>query len=73
MDEIKTFLIKSDRYDLLAILETFLDEIGYDEDDSDYEPPESVNEPIEEYLDAALHEEDIYQVDTDSDGFLSLK
>tara|TARA_R110002012_G_scaffold315859_1_gene530226 strand:- start:101 stop:322 length:222 start_codon:yes stop_codon:yes gene_type:complete len=73
MDEIKTFLIKSDRYDLLAILETFLDEIGYDEDDSDYEPPESVNEPIEEYLDGALHEEDIYQVDTDSDGFLSLK
>ena len=73
MDEIKTFLIKSERYDLLAILETFLDEIGYDEDDSDYEPPESVNEPIEEYLDAALHEEDIYQVDTDSDGFLSLK
>jgi len=73
MDEIKTFLIKSDRYDLLAVLQTLLDEIGYDEDDSDYEPPEIVNEPIEEYLDAALQDEDIYQVDTDSDGFLSLK
>jgi len=73
MDEIKTFLIKSERYDLLAILETFLDEIGYDEDDSDYEPPESQHEPIEEYLDGSLLDEDIYEVDTDKDGFLSLK
>ena len=72
MDEIKTFLIKSERYDLLAILETFLDEIGYDEDDSDYEP-ETQHEPIEEYLDGSLLDEDIYQVDTDNDGFLSLK
>jgi len=69
MEELKTFLIKSDRYDLLAVLQTLLDEIDYD---SDYEPPILNKEPIEEYLSAGLNSEEEYEVHVDEEGFLSI-
>jgi hypothetical protein len=71
MEELKTFLIKSDRYDLLAVLQTLLDEIDYS-DDSDYEPPILNKEPIEEYLSAGLDSEEEYEVHVDEEGFLSI-
>jgi hypothetical protein len=69
MEELKTFLIKSDRYDLLAVLQTLLDEIDYD---SDYEPPILNKEPIEEYLSTGLDSEEEYEVHVDEEGFLSI-
>ena len=71
MEELKTFLINSDRYDLLAVLQTLLDEIDYS-DDSDYEPPIINKEPIEEYLAAGLNSEEEYEVHVDEEGFLSI-
>jgi hypothetical protein len=71
MEELKTFLMKSDRYDLLAVLQTLLDEIDYS-DDSDYEPPILNKEPIEEYLAAGLNSEEEYEVHVDEEGFLSI-
>jgi len=63
--------MKSDRYDLLAVLQTLLDEIDYS-DDSDYEPPILNKEPIEEYLAAGLNSEEEYEVHVDEEGFLSI-
>jgi len=71
MEELKTFLMNSDRYDLLAVLQTLLDEIDYS-DDSDYEPPIINKEPIEEYLAAGLNSEEEYEVHVDEEGFLSI-
>ena len=71
MEELKTFLINSDRYDLLAVLQTLLDEIDYS-DDIDYEPPIINKEPIEEYLAAGLNSEEEYEVHVDEEGFLSI-
>ena len=71
MEELKTFLIKSDRYDLLAVLQTLLDEIDYS-DDSYYQPPILNKEPIEEYLSAGLDSEEEYEVHVDEEGFLSI-
>lgn len=71
MEELKTFLMNSDRYDLLAVLQTLLDEIDYS-DDSDYEPPILNKEPIEEYLAAGLNSEEEYEVHVDEEGFLSI-
>lgn len=68
MDEIKEFLIQHDRYDLLAVLTTLLEEIDYTSD-SDYEQPDIINEPIEEYLHAPLTEEEEYEVSIDENGF----
>ncbi len=68
MEEIKEFLIQHDRYDLLAVLTTLLEEIDYSSD-SDYEQPEIINEPTEEYLHASLIEEEEYQVSIDENGF----
>ena len=68
MDELKSFLITHERYDLLAVLTTLLDEIDYSSD-SDYEPPETQNEPIEEYLDVSLTSEEQYEVLVDENGF----
>jgi len=63
--------MNSDRYDLLAVLQTLLDEIDYS-DDSDYEPPIINKEPIEEYLAAGLNSEEEYEVHVDEEGFLSI-
>lgn len=71
MEELKTFLMNSERYDLLAVLQTLLDEIDYS-DDSDYEPPILKKEPIEEYLAAGLNSEEEYEVHVDEEGFLSI-
>jgi len=68
MEELKSFLILHERYDLLAVLTTLLDEIDYSSD-SDYEPPENHNEPIEEYLDTSLTPEEEYEVLIDENGF----
>lgn len=68
MEELKSFLITHERYDLLAVLTTLLDEIDYSSD-SDYEPPETQNEPIEEYLDTSLTPEEEYEVLIDENGF----
>ena len=68
MDELKSFLISHERYDLLAVLTTLLDEIDYSSD-SDYEPPETQNEPIEEYLDVPFTSEEQYEVLIDENGF----
>lgn len=68
MDELKSFLIAHERYDLLAVLTTLLDEIDYSSD-SDYEPPETQNEPIEEYLDVPFTSEEQYEVLVDENGF----
>lgn len=71
MEELKTFLMNSERYDLLAVLQTLLDEIDYS-DDSDYEPPIINKEPIEEYLAAGLNSDEEYEVHVDEEGFLSI-
>ena len=68
MDELKSFLITHERYDLLAVLTTLLEEIDYSSD-SDYEPPETQNEPIEEYLDVPFTSEEQYEVLVDENGF----
>jgi len=69
MEELKQFLIDHERYDLLAILCTFLDEVDYSSDDGDYEPPVSINEPMEEYINGSLLPEEDYEVLTDESGF----
>jgi hypothetical protein len=69
MDELKQFLIQHERYDLLAILCTFLDEVDYSSDDGDYEPPDSINEPMEEYINGSLLPEEDYEVLIDENGF----
>jgi len=66
MEEIKEFLMDKERFDLLAILITFMDEV-----DSDYEPPEHQSEPREEYIEEG-DPEDIDIGETD-DGFYYLK
>jgi len=66
MEEIKDFLIQNERFDLLAILMTFMDEV-----DSDYEPPESISEPREEYFDEGIPED--IDVGQTQDGFYYLK
>lgn len=71
MEELKMFLMNSERYDLLAVLQTLLDEIDYS-DDSDYEPPIINKEPIEEYLAAGLNSDEEYEVHVDEEGFLSI-
>jgi len=63
--------MNSERYDLLAVLQTLLDEIDYS-DDSDYEPPIINKEPIEEYLAAGLNSDEEYEVHVDEEGFLSI-
>ena len=67
MEEIKEFLIEKERFDLLAILMTFMDEV-----DSDYEPPQTPRpEPREEYIEEGDPEDiDVGQTD---DGFYFLK
>ncbi len=69
MEELKEFLIQHDRYDLFAILCTFLDEVDYSSDDGDYEPPVSTTEPMEEYINGSLLPEEEYEVLIDENGF----
>jgi hypothetical protein len=68
MEELKQFLIQHERYDLLAILCSFLDEVDYSSDD-EYEPPVSTNEPMEEYINGSLLPEEDYEVLIDENGF----
>jgi len=69
MEDIKSFLIEEQKYDLFAILQAFLDEVGYEESDEDYEIPEQIPpEPYEEYIDGHISEEEI-DVGKTSDGF----
>mgnify|MGYP003626718335 CR=1 FL=1 len=73
MEDIKTFLMEHQKYDLLAILETLLDEMGYEESDEDYEVPEQIPpEPYEEYIEGNIIDDEI-DVGKTSEGFYYIK
>ncbi len=65
MDDVKQFLEQQERYDLLAILNTYIDE------NEDYSPPLYVKEPIEEYIEEGEPED--VDVGITKDGFYFLK
>lgn len=66
MDDVKQFLEEQERYDLLAILNTYIDE-----HDEDYTPPLFVKEPREEYIEEGDPED--VDVGITKDGFYFLK
>tara|TARA_R110000803_G_scaffold138640_1_gene205425 strand:+ start:352 stop:573 length:222 start_codon:yes stop_codon:yes gene_type:complete len=72
MDEIMAILVKSERYDLVTLLNNLLEKIDYESDTSEeeYEPPTNVREPREEYYSPS--EEEDYEVNEDERGFCSL-
>lgn len=67
MEEIRKVLIDNNRFDLVAILNSLLDEIDYTTSDDDYEPPAHMKEPIEEYMEGDTESD--YSVDETDDGF----
>ena len=74
MEDLKNFLISSERFDLLAVLDTLLDEVGYDSPDEDYQPPENIPpEPLEEYVERDVGDEDEYEIGETQDGFYYLR
>ena len=72
MEEIKTILLKQDRFDLIALLENILDTVGYTESDEEYVPSPIKSEPVEEYFNAPLLNEEQFGVQVDEEGFHSL-
>tara|TARA_R110002074_G_scaffold400315_1_gene595481 strand:- start:173 stop:388 length:216 start_codon:yes stop_codon:yes gene_type:complete len=67
MEEIRKVLIDNKRYDLVAILNSLLDEIEYSTSDEDYSPPGNFREPKEEYMEGDTESD--YEIDETEDGF----
>ena len=67
MEEIRSVLIDNNRFDLVAILNSLLDEIEYTTSDEEYSPPANFREPIEEYVEGDTESD--YEIDETEDGF----
>jgi len=66
MEDIKQFLVEQERFDLVAILVSFCEDL-----DDDYEPPPESIEPREEYFEEGDPEE--IDVGETNEGFYFLK
>ena len=67
MEEIRKVLIDNNRFDLVAILNSLLDEIEYTTSDEEYEPPAMFQEPKEEFIEGDTESD--YEIDETEDGF----
>tara|TARA_R110000803_G_scaffold3039_1_gene10397 strand:- start:307 stop:522 length:216 start_codon:yes stop_codon:yes gene_type:complete len=67
MEEIRSVLIDNNRFDLVAILNSLLDEIEYTTSDEEYAPPAHIKEPVEEYMEGDTESD--YDYGETEDGF----